>query len=102
MYDFCMTAEMTTEELGAFYGNLAALVARGEEDEAQEYLEHHIQRLPDELKNEILGTIFLKALVDEAKETEAIARIQEEGMTAIKALEGLKKELETEEKGENP
>ena len=93
---------MTTEELSAFYDNLAPLIARGEEDEAREYLEHHIQLLPEELKNEILGTMFLKALVDEAKETEAIARIQEEGMTAIKALEVLKKELETEEKGENP
>ena len=97
-----MSTEMTTEELSAFYDNLSRLVAEGDEDEAQEYLEHHIQRLPEELKNEILGTMFLKALVDEAKETEAIARIQEEGMTAIKALEVLKKELETEEKGENP
>ncbi|OGG48568.1 hypothetical protein A2704_00500 [Candidatus Kaiserbacteria bacterium RIFCSPHIGHO2_01_FULL_54_36b] len=97
-----MSTEMTTEELSAFYDNLSRLVAEGDEDEAQEYLEHHIQRLPEELKNEILGTMFLKALVDEAKETETIARIQEEGMTAIKALEVLKKELEIEEKGENP
>lgn len=85
---------MNTEELGAFYGNLSALVAEGKEKEANEYLSHHLSRFPEDLKNEILGKMFFEAIVDEAREIETIADIQEEGVSTIKALEILKKEIE--------
>jgi len=93
-----MSTEMNAGELGAFYGNLSALAVGGKEIEAREYLRHHLSRLPVELKNEILGLMFFEAIVDEANEIEAVSKIQEEGILAIKALEAVKREIEKEGK----
>lgn len=84
---------MSTEELGAFLDNMSALVSENKETEAQEYLTHHVERLPEDLKNEILGLMFFEAIVDEARGVEVITNIQKEGLSAIKALESLKKEM---------
>ena len=87
---------MNIEELTSLYDNLSALVAQGKEDEAREYLGHNLARLPEDVKNQILGEMFFEAIVDEAQEIKAIANAQEKGISALRALETLKKEIEKE------
>lgn len=95
-----MAKVMTTEELGAFYKNLSALVAEGKEGDAEEYLNHHLPILPEELRQEILGRKFFKALVDEAEETVAVVQAQEASLAAAEALLEERKKLEN--KAETP
>ena len=85
--------EMNAEELATFHDKLADLVAAGKEEEADEYLSHHLARLPEDLKNEILGRAFFQSLVDEAQEIEAIADIQKQGLAAVEALEAVKEAI---------
>lgn len=77
-----------------FHDKLADLVAAGKEDEAQEYLSEHLQRLPEDLKNEILGLLFMDAIVQEAQEIESIASLQEQAISTIEVLEAVKKRIQ--------
>ena len=85
--------EMNVDELAALHDNLSDLVSAGKEEEAREYLCSHLPRLPEELKNQILGFMFFEAIVDEAREIEGVAKMQKDGISAIQALQALKKEL---------
>ncbi len=91
--------EMTTEELVAFHDNLATLV-EGDEEAARVYLGRHLQRLPKELREEILARMYFEEIVNEAQEIEAIAQAQEQGIAAVEALQAVKKELEKRENSE--
>ena len=88
---------MTTDEIAAFHDNLADVLAREGEDEAQAYLGQHLQRLPEEVRNEILGRMFFDEIVQEAREIEAIAEAQKKALQAHEVLTALKKELEKRE-----
>ena len=84
---------MNTEELAAFHDNLADVLARDGEEAASDYLSHHMGRLPDEVRKEILARIFFDEMVKEAGEIEAIAAAQRDSIAAAEALQILKKEL---------
>ena len=90
--------KMTTDELAAFHDNLLNMLERDGEEAAKGYLGRHLQRLPEAVRHEILGRIFFEEIVNEAREIEAIAKVQEQGLMAIKALEALKKELQMRER----
>lgn len=93
--------EMNAEELAAFHDNLADVLTRDGEASAQEYLGLHLSRLPEDLRNEIMGRIFFNEIVNEAQEIEAVAKAQQEGLDAIAVLETIKKELEKAEKAKS-
>ena len=90
---------MDTEELAAFHDNLADVLARDGEEAAQTYLGQHLQRLPGELRDEIVARTFFDEIVNEAREIEAVAQAQQEGIAALEALEAIKKELEKGKQG---
>ena len=90
--------EMNAEELAAFHDNLADVLARDGEKGAQAYLGLHMQRLPEDLRHEILGRMFFSEIINEAQEIEAVASAQVEGLAALEVLEAVKIELEREEK----
>ncbi len=89
-----MTKEMKNEELQALHDNVAQLLTEGRQADAKEYLEHHVSLLPEELKNEILGLMFLEAVAEEAEEQQSIESMQKEGLDAMQALKAIQKELE--------
>ena len=88
---------MTTDEIAAFHDNLADVLAREGEDAAQAYLQQHLQRLPEGVRNEIVARMFFQEIVNEAQEIEESAKVREEGLKAIEVLERLKAELQKSE-----
>ena len=73
---------------------LADLLTNGDEKGAFAFLRSHFLKLPSTVQGEILTSLYLQAMTDEADRIETIGKIQEEGVAAIKALHVLKAEVE--------
>ena len=80
------------EVLGELYDKLSALVAEGKEQEARDFLFEKFDTLPEELQGKIVWA-FLADSADTMKGAEAISKMQEQGLSAIKALEAMKDSL---------
>lgn len=88
--------EMTTEELDAFYRNLAELTEKGSEEKVRGYITEHYDRLPEKVQNEILGNALLTAIQDEVREEKAVGEMFDEGLAAAEVLEKAKQEIQQE------
>jgi hypothetical protein len=69
------------------YQELAALVAKGDEDGVQAFLENTFPTLPEEVQGDVLLALITDGLMRNNREHEAIAHIQKEGLEAIKTIE---------------
>lgn len=98
-----MVTIMTKEELEAFKEKLFELVDRGGEEDVREYVNYYYERLPEDVRNEILFNTLFTALKDEVRTQEIVLQIQEEGLAVAEKLQELKDKLEREkpEKPEN-
>ncbi len=87
--------------IAEIHNTLVGLVAKGDEAGALAFLRSHFLELPAAIQGEILTSLYVEALTDEADRIEAIGKIQEAGVAAIKALEILEAELGVEALGTN-
>ncbi len=89
---------MNIDELAVVYDTISDFIDAGKEKEASEYLSLHFERLPEEVRNEILGRIFANSIVEEAKGVQVVEDIQQEGMDMVKALLSMKEKLKQEKR----
>ena len=81
---------MEAKEIADVYDRVALLLAAGDEQGAREYLVEQYPKLPEEAQRQIALATFIDAMKSDVAERDAIADIQEEGMTAVEALEKMK------------
>lgn len=86
--------EFTAEELSEFYDTCRMYVDSGDEKTAMEYIGHHMQRFPDEVRKELLARMFFEEIANEAEEISEITTAQKEATEALQALETLKAAME--------
>lgn len=85
--------EMNAEELAALCDALDEAVDRGDEQAAQAILSEHMQRLPQQVRDAILGRLFFEEMAAEAAEYTAVEAARRDGIRAAHALEELRREL---------
>ena len=83
---------MESETLQIIMDKLASLRELAGDDAAQSYLTEIYPTLPESLQHEIALITFADAMKKEVETRETISEIQEEGITAIEALEKMKNE----------
>ena len=72
----------------------ASIVARGNEQEAKDFLIKNLKSFPQSAQDEIIAAFFEEALVNKNDELHAIADFRKQGMDAIDELEKGKRTLE--------
>ena len=82
---------MEQQELTELYNQLADLVNAGKEKEAQKLLKEQFPKLPSKVQGEILLRMSVAEMNNEANRLETAAKLQEEGLALIEAIETLKK-----------
>ncbi len=87
---------MNEQELDVVREKIAELTIHGTESELRAYIDAQFPRLPENMQNEIMASLFATALEEELSELDAIDQVQEEGLKAVDDLEKLKKEIEAE------
>jgi hypothetical protein len=83
---------MESEKIQVIMDKLVSLRELAGDDAAQSYLAEIYPTLPEGLQREIALLTFMDAMKKEVDTRETIAQIQEEGITAIDALEKMKGE----------
>jgi hypothetical protein len=81
---------MDAKELADVYDRLALLLAAGDEQSARKYLAEQYPKLPEEAQRQVALATFIDAMKSDVAERETLADIQEDGMTAVEALEKIK------------
>lgn len=84
---------MDTTQLLDLYNELYDLASAGKETEAMARLKEEFPKLPSKVQGEILLRMSLAEMKEEIAQTEAIAKVQKQGLDLIKAIEGLKDEI---------
>lgn len=74
------------------------VIARGNEQEAREFLAKNIKKFPREMQDEIIGAFFEEALVRKNAELRAIVDFRKQGVEMIEDLEHNKRKLEDKKK----
>ncbi|MDE2018851.1 MAG: hypothetical protein KGJ13_00720 [Patescibacteria group bacterium] len=80
------------------YKDFMAIVDRGDEKAAREFLVSHLKEFPQETQDAIIMAFVEEALGKSAEETKLIADFQKQGLAAIDELEKSKQELEDKKK----
>lgn len=72
------------------HDKLAALVEAGDHTGARALLKDHFTQLPEEVQGRVLTILLAEAIEMEAVALDSALTIQNEGITALKALEEMK------------
>ena len=80
------------------YKDFMALVDRGDEKGAREFLVSHLKEFPQETQDAIIMAFVEEALGKGAEEAKLIADFQKQGLEALDELEKSKQELEAKKK----
>ncbi len=89
---------MDTNKISELYKTLMAFVENGDEKGARAYLSEHINELPEDLKKKIMFEFFMEAVDIDVEAGEQKVRLQKEGMSAIKEIDKMTKELNDQKK----
>ncbi|HEY4488261.1 MAG TPA: hypothetical protein VJB97_01970 [Candidatus Paceibacterota bacterium] len=81
------------------YEKMSALVEAGETESARQLLLERFAALPEELQGRILALSFFDALEEEAVAVAVRNQVTNVGLDALRALELIKAELDTETQG---
>ncbi len=93
---------MNSQELEHIFKHLASLLAAGKDHEARAYLNEQLPKLPEDIRNDIMFEMFTEAIQEEARDRQAIAKLQEESITAIRSMQETQKEIEEDHHKLNP
>jgi hypothetical protein len=76
----------------------SAIMGRGDEKSAREFLVSHLKEFPQETQDTIIMAFVEEALGKSAEESKLIADFQKQGLEAMDELEKSKQELEDKKK----
>lgn len=82
------------DAVGELYGELSDLFASGREQEARDLLFEKFDTLPEEIQGKIVLAFLTEDADANTRGTEAVAKMQEQGLSAVKVLEAIKGVLE--------
>jgi hypothetical protein len=84
--------------MDAIYKDFLAVVDKGDEKAARDFLVTNINKFPEEVRDEIIFAFFEEALIKKASEEKMITEFQKQGLEEIKMLEKAKKIVEAKAK----
>lgn len=79
-------------DLEATFQQYNDLVAAGKEEEANTFIAAEFEKLPQDLKDELLGEMLTIAIEDETEPQRAVADLSTEGIEILKKLDEIEKE----------
>lgn len=88
---------MTDAEVANMREEIANMIGSKTEAEVRAYLDANLARMPKEMQEELLMSMFITSIRQETEEIKTLAAIQKEGLSAIEELEVMRKEAEAEQ-----
>ena len=85
----------TNTQLQNILNRYNGLLDQGNEKEARTFVMAEFPKLPQDVKEQLLGEMLTIAIEDKVEEREATRELHEEGITAFKALNAIEEDVKS-------